>query len=270
MISAPPHQLTASRSGHGRFVVRLLLVALPWILAAALVVTNMLTLLSERAYGAGQTALVPVIDTVLNNWLPPSPHRKELKIAMEANRELSRQNRVLAERQRVKESALSALQRENKALKEQQINVENRFRKLESEHIQLQETRAAIEKDRDALKDDSAKRAKSVRTLANRITGKLAMQAGDIIAELPLRGAPYVGIFTLVAGTALDIQSDCELARTLNDLVIEHGEAPVDTNAVCQYADKIPKATEVWSTVQSRASSLVKPLYQAIERLHRW
>jgi hypothetical protein len=72
MISAPSHLLTASRSGHERFVARLLLVALPWILAAALVVTNVMTLLSERAYGAGQIALAPVIDNVLNNWLPPS------------------------------------------------------------------------------------------------------------------------------------------------------------------------------------------------------
>ncbi|WP_141831570.1 hypothetical protein [Herbaspirillum sp. SJZ107] len=189
--------------------------------------------------------------------------------AVQTAEDLSRENRILAERKKELESAVNKLQRENSTAKAQKVEADNHLRTLQAEHTGLREKHIALEKDRDALKAISVRRAKVVKTVADRISRNLAVHAGELITELPLRAAPYVGVATLVAGTAVDIKSDCELSRTLNDLVVEHQEAPLDTHAVCQYADKIPTATQVWTMAKSQADKLTVPVYQVVERLYR-
>jgi hypothetical protein len=200
-----------------------------------------------------------------------SGHRGHVEptTAAKSAEDLAKQNLALAERRKELEFTLARLQRQNSEIKAQKVEADNRFQKLQDEHTGLRNKHIALEKEQSALKEISVRRANAVKTLADRISRKLALHAGELIAELPLRAAPYVGVFTLVTGTALDIRSDCELARTLNGLVLEYQEAPVDTHAVCQYTDRIPDATQVWNEAKRRAGSFAVPVYQRVERLYQ-
>lgn len=181
--------------------------------------------------------------------------------------DLVRQNMTLTERRKALESTIAQLQLENSQIKIQKNEAASRLEKLQLEHTGLRNRHIALEKEQIALKELSVRRARTVKTVADRISRKLSIHAGELITELPLRAAPYVGVFTLVAGTTLDIKSDCELANMLNALVLEHREAALDTHAVCQYMNRIPPPAQVWSEVKSHANSLTIRAYQSVERL---
>jgi hypothetical protein len=253
-----------------RWPVRITMCVLPWIIAGALFVTNMSTLLSDKARSTGCDRVLEVMKALSMDSLDLMSRRKSqppLANEMKKADDLVEQNMMLTERRKALESTIAKLQLENTEIKIQKNDVTGRLQKLQLEHTDLQNRHVAVEKERIALKEMSVKRAKAVKTVADRISRKLSVHAGELIAELPLRAAPYIGVFTLVTGTTLDIRSDCELANTLNTLVLEHQEAPLDTHAVCQYMDKIPPAARVWSEVKSHASSLTVRAYQNVERL---
>jgi len=263
---------TAGRTGHMPLPARRSIAVLPWILTAVLLITNACTLLSERGRSEGRAILSSVIPAAAGNatdFILGHGNRRELAAAAKTVSDLAKQNEMLAAHRTKLKSAVIRLQRENSAVKAQKVAADNHLLKLQAEHTGLRDRHIALEKDHRTLKDLSGRRAKAVKTVAERISRNLAIHAGELIAELPLRAAPYVGVFTLVTGTALDVMSDCELARALNGLVLEHKEAPLDTHAVCQYTDKIPPATHVWNTVKSKAGLLAVPVYQTIEKLYR-
>ena len=242
----------------------------PWIIAGAFFATNIFTVLSVRAQSTGHGTLMAVMKAVSPDSFDVISRLKSLPApAAEMNKaeDLVKQNMTLTQRRKALESTIARLQVENSQIKIQKNEATSRLEKLQLEHAGLRNRHIALEKEQIALKEMSVKRAKAVKTVADRISRKLSVHAGELIAELPLRAAPYIGVFTLVTGTTLDIRSDCELANTLNTLVLEHQEAPLDTHAVCQYMDKIPPAARVWSEVKSHASSLTVRAYQNVERL---
>jgi len=198
---------------------------------------------------------------------PAGPFRGPGKPVRPAE-DVARHNAMLAKRARELESGIARLEDENSKVRARKAEVDSRLMKLHTEHGLLRDRQAALETERNALKAMSARRAKAVKNVADRITGKLAVNAGGLIAEMPVRAAPYVGVFALVTGTALEIRSDCELARTLNGLVLEHQEAPLDTHAVCQYADRIPAPDQVWTAVKKQSGSMAASVYQTIETFY--
>ena len=245
---------------------------LPWILVIALFITNAVTLLNYRTQSASYDSVMSAMVAIFKDPIGlifGNVSRREPISPLKLVEDLAKKNMMLAAHSNGLESELANLQRLNSQIKAQKLEVEQIFRKLQDEHIGLRIRHMALEKDRTALKEMSVRRAKAVRAVADRISRNLATHAGELIAELPLRAAPYVGVFTLVTGTAYDIKSDCELSQTLNGLVLEHHEAPLDTHAVCQYMSTVPSATQVWDKVKSRAGSFAVPAYRTVERLYR-
>jgi len=253
-----------TQAGQTRRAARFPLHVLPWVLAIGLAITNIGTLLSEPAQSAGHAILVPAIKAVLDNTTWGPSKRGERAGVVETAEELARKNRMLAEREKKLESTVAELRRENSVAKAQKVESDRRLVKLEGEYTGLQSKYVALEKDRNALKELSVRRAKAVKTVADRISKKLAVHAGELIGELPLRAVPYVGVVALVAGTALDVSSDCDLARTLNGLVLEHQEAALDTHAVCQYIDKIPSPSQIWNATKSKPGVPAVPAVPAL------
>jgi len=86
---------------------------------------------------------------------------------------------------------------------------------------------------------------------------------------MPVRAAPYVGVFALVTGTAFDIRSDCKLSRKLNGPVLAHQDAPLETHAVCRHAELIPAAGKAWDMMKKQSGTMAAPVYQAVERCYR-
>lgn len=268
MTTTPLLPMPAAPAASRSLAHRLLTLVLPWTLVLLLVTTNAMTLLNQQMYSAGRSRVELVAATVRGQvsqyglWRSPAPRPSATR---EDDLEgLRKQNTLYATRQKSLELAMTTLQRQNTEIKGQQGQAEDRFRKLQSQHTHVQEENRRLEHDREALKKASLKRAGAVRNIASRITRRMALRAGAAASELPIRAAPYIGIGALVTATALDIKSDCELAGVLNGLVLEHDEPPLDTNAVCQYADKIPAPAQLWGVVESRANTLLKPLYKAI------
>lgn len=258
----------AGRRGEGGRTARRAIAILPWAVVAVLVFTNIAALLSERARSAALDILAPAVKAVSADaagLFPGQGDRGRPEDVLQAATGMAGQDAMLV---RELESTVARLRLENSDVKARKADAEERLVKLQAEHAGLQKRHVVLETERDALKDMSVRRAKAVKTVANRISGKLAVHAGELIAELPVRAAPYVGVFALVTGTAYDIRSDCELARTLNGLVLEHQEAPLDTHAVCQYTDRIPGATQVWATVKKRSGSVTASVYQTVENLY--
>ena len=247
---------------------RTLALALPWLLVTVLCVTNLMTLSSPGFHLEGRHKLSAVLEAVMG-LVPEQPlnidaPRTGLRTAL-AIHSASIIQEVVPVRQKALEATVELLQREAQDMKVLKREADSRYISLQSEQMRLAKLNADLNNERKALRAVSFVRAKAVRSAAARLTTRLAVRAGETIAELPVRAAPYIGTVALVVSTSIDIQADCELTRTLNALVLEHGEPAVDTGAVCQYVSRIPTAPQVWGQVESRASAMMQPLYRALE-----
>ncbi len=271
MVSVTDTSAVPITPGPKRWVVSSWTVVLPWILVLILTVTNVVTAISPSLRFAEVRAGTTILEKLAESFSLLPFFDKTAGESTQSSKtitELRRQNAQLLERQTKMTSAFSALQRETNDVKAQKTAAEVRFDKLRSEHMQLQQVKTALESEQAASKALALKRAKAVHDVSSYFMRKMAAHAGAMIAELPLRAAPYVGTVALVAAMSADIRMDCEMTRALNTLVLEHQGQPIDTNAVCQYIDKIPSGAQVWIAVQNGAHTLVKPLHQAIARVY--
>jgi hypothetical protein len=263
-VSSFTQQAHKSRLPH-----RLLLI-LPWLLLAGLAASNLMTLLSPSIFLEGRQVLTPLLQAVTGHapdqLVVVSRERLRSLVASEAGKALTAQRIRSAAQQKVWETTVEVLQRKADELQALKLQADTRFGRLQSEHVHLQATKNTLDKEHEALRAASSRRAYAVQRVVERVTKRMAVHAGEAIAELPIRAAPYVGATALVVGTSLDIQSDCKTARDLKGLVIEYQEPPIDTGLVCRYVSKIPSASQVWRQVESRANTLMKPLYRAIEQ----
>lgn len=243
----------------------------PWVVVAVLLLTNIVALLDGRVHSAAQAFFGPAISMMFGDPTGLFPDDRRLGRSgrdVQSAESLARQNATLIKRGRQLESAITRLERENSEVKARKAATDGQLVKVQLQHATLRNAHSALEAERSALKNTLEMRGKAVKTVADRVSRKLAVQAGGLIAELPVRAAPYVGVLAIITGATLDIQSDCELARTLNGLVLEHQQAPLDTHAVCRYTDRIPSPEQLWTTVKKRSGTLAAPLLEAVEKLY--
>ena len=219
-----------------------LAIFIPWMLVAVLVISNGTTLLSERVHAAAYGLVASVV---------------QLAGAAAAYSMLSRSPAQTRAR---------AVDRATRDLKTQNANYEARHRVLQADHTKLQNSKATLQKEHESLRTLTNERAAAVRNITTRTTVKLAARSAEAVASLPVRAVPYVGIAALVAFTAWEVTTDCELAHSLSDLAAEHENGLVDTDAVCKFVGEVPSADQAWSTVKSQANAMVKGAYTVIER----
>ena len=215
---------------------------LPWLLVILLLVFNGTTVLNERVNNAAYGVIAAIVgilgESVSQDILSRSPAYIRTKAVGRATVEL-----------RARNTELSA-----------------KHIALETEHTRLQANRVALAKEYDALRTSSMKRAVAVNNLAVRATTKLAVRTAEAVTSLPIRAVPYLGIAALVTFTTLEVNADCELARSLADLNVQHGNDPIDVGKICSYVGKVPSVDDAWNQAKSQASGVVKGAYGIIER----
>lgn len=234
--------LRMKSSDHSPIARRSLLAAIaPWALVAVLFVTNLGTLVSERLHAAAFNALASIASiagpAIADAVLSRSPMKAQAQAVTTATRQ------IRAERDELR----------------------TRNQLLHREHDELKASRAALAKEHDALRATAAKRASAVKAVATRTTSALASRSADAVASLPVRAAPYVGIAALVGFTTYELKADCEVARTLAELNVEHGNDPIDVGPVCMAVEQVPSPAQVWSSAKAQANSTLRTALETFE-----
>ena len=214
---------------------------LPWMLVGLLTMSNVASLLSERAHNIGFGILATVANlagqVVADTVLSSSPTKAKAR----------------------------AIDSVTRRLQNERTELHNMNTALRAENDAVRASKAVLTKEHDALRTIATKRASAVRALATRTTAALATRSAEAVTTLPARAAPYVGIAALVGFTTLEVKADCELAIALADLNAEHGNAPVDTGKVCGVVSMVPSPQQAWSSVKTKGSATLKTTYDVLE-----
>lgn len=231
---------TARRQGR-----RAWLTLAPWLLAALLLVSQVATVVSERAHAAAYGVVATVLSmagrAVADAVLAHSPTKARTHAVEAATR------RLQAER----------------------VALETTMRTIQRDRDAVVAGKAALTREHAALQAAAARRAAAVRALANRTASVLAARSAEAVSTLPVRAAPYLGLVALVAFTTQELKSDCDLAKALASLNAEHGNAAVDTGAVCAAVDRVPTPQQAWSSVKVGSGMAWRAAYDSIEAVAR-
>jgi len=204
---------------------------------------NIATVVSSRAHNLAFDSVAAVASVVGENWAQRLLAQSPVKVASGTF-----------------ERAITQLQGERNEL-------HARNRALQAENEAIKTARATLAKEHEVLKVMTAKRAAAVKALTTRTYVILGHRSTEALATLPVRAAPYLGIAALVGFTAVELRSDCELARSLAALSVEHGNEALDTGQICQAMDKLPTPDSVWQTVKGQASTSLHIAYSTLERV---
>lgn len=169
------------------------------------------------------------------------------------------------------ERAALSLRVERDAIRAERDLALSRHRALEIENEKVKRAAAAAKAERDAVKALAAKRAATVQKIARNTTTRLAARSAESVTSLPLRAAPYVGIAVLLTTTGLELQADCDLAKSLADLNAEHANEPIDVGSICRRVNSVPTREQLWKDVKARASASQRVFYETLQATFpRW
>jgi hypothetical protein len=112
-----------------------------------------------------------------------------------------------------------------------------------------------------------AKASVVARDVAKRTTTRLALHSAESVGSVPARVMPFVGTVAIVAMTAYDVRSDCATAREVNELLGALGAPAEDAGTVCKYVDKVPSASDAWTSAKTGAGGAAVKVMDFAERL---
>jgi hypothetical protein len=217
--------------------------AVPWILVLIFALSNIAILLFERVHDAAFDVVAAVVSVA-------GPGIANAMLARSATNAKTR-----------------AVEGSTKQLQAERAGLLTKNMALHAEVEAVKASKAALSKEHDALRATAAKRASAVNAMATRTSAVLATRSAEAVASLPVRAAPYVGIAALVSFTAVELKSDCNVAKALAELNVLHGNAPVDTGQVCAAISKVPSPQHAWDNVKTQAGTALRTAYDALESL---
>lgn len=97
----------------------------------------------------------------------------------------------------------------------------------------------------------------------------LAVRSARAVTSAPVRMTPYVGIAAEVTFLAWEVNTDCELAKALSELLRESEATPEDLGTVCSWVEKVPTRDEIWASVKKGGSEAMRRVYSIIEHSNR-
>ena len=86
-----------------------------------------------------------------------------------------------------------------------------------------------------------------VKPISSRIARRLTRNVTMNVSSLALEAVPILGIATMIAVTAVDVNDACNTMDDMNQLLDALGEPPEQsaTDEICGYRDKIPTVDEL-------------------------
>lgn len=208
---------------------------LPWALVMALLATNAATLLNaelhEVAYGA--------VERVLSAF----DERSRLAITSSS---LTVVNKVKSE----------------SALKDLRARAERAEQALQEAKTQV----GLVDAENKRLLQRAARHRELISRIGSEAIRQLATRSARAITTAPTRMIPYAGVVAETAFLTWELQIDCALARSLNQMVREIEAAPEDAGRVCNWVDKVPSAQQLWAEVKNSATRAARKTYEVIER----
>lgn len=111
-----------------------------------------------------------------------------------------------------------------------------------------------------------ARQAQLARSMAARSTGRIATHAARSVFTIPGRLLPFVGSVAIVGMPAYDVNSDCQTAADMNEILAALDQQPVDAGPICGLADKVPSPSVAWARAKQIAGGAQRTVMEWIER----
>lgn len=211
------------------------LVLLPWALVIALFSTNVATLLNAQAHAVAFS----VVDQILG---------------------------VLGERRRMAITSSSTTVVTNVKTEFALKELRGRADRAEKALQQANNRVADLDAENKRLLNGAARQREMVSRIGSQGVRTLATRSARAITTAPARMVPYVGVGAEAAFLSWELQIDCELARSISELLREVEATPEDAGQVCHWIDKVPSRQQLWSAVKSSANGAMRKIYEVLER----
>ena len=222
-------------ASHGRVACQMrVLSALPWLLVATLLTSNLMTLLNERFHSAAHETL----------------ERLAAIVALDAVRTA------------VQESSPAAVVKRRVAQATQQVRQEHE--QLQARHGELDRQHRQLQGQYTTLRNTAARRTQALGKFAASTILRVGRNKAAELGSLVPRSVPYAGIAATLAATAYEVKSDCELLQDLNGLLAEHDVERPDITTLCGI--EVPSAEALWNDILARAGTTTRSTYEAVAK----
>jgi chaperonin cofactor prefoldin len=208
--------------------------ALPWLLVAALLTSNLMTLLNDRFHFAAHEAL----------------ERLAAIVALDAVRTAVQQSSPAAVVKRKIAQATQQVTQEHEQLRARHSELDRQHRQLQGQYT--------------TLKNTAARRTQALGKFAASTILRVGRNKAAELGSLVPRSVPYAGIAATVLATAYEIKSDCELLQDLNGLLVEHDVEKPDTTTLCGFEAPSPEA--LWNEVLAGVGTTTRATYEAVAK----